>query len=65
MKVKYAHVTLKPEAHHIYDESMFGVSDLHVITRDGFVTINFLASDGQRRGKTWPAASIETIDTVL
>ena len=71
MKVKYVRVHLKKEAtgqhatDFIFDESMFGVDDLHVITREGFVTVNHLGSDGARHGKTWPASSVRDIDTIL
>lgn len=71
MKVKYVRVSLKNEAtgkyatDFIFDESMFGVDDLHIITREGFVTVNHLGSDGTRHGKTWPASSVQEITTVL
>lgn len=71
MKVKYVRVSLKKEAtgqyatDFILDESMLGVDDLHIITREGFVTVNHLGSDGSRLGKTWPASSVRDIDTIL
>ena len=71
MKVKYVRVSLKREAigqyatDCIFDESMVGVDDLHIITREGFVTVNHLSSDGTRRGKTWPASSVQEINTIL
>ncbi|WP_459625653.1 hypothetical protein [Enterobacter hormaechei] len=49
----------------IFDESMIGVDDLHIITREGFVTVNHLGHDGTRHGKTWPASSVQEITTVL
>ena len=71
MKVKYVRVSLKREAtgqyatDFIFDESMLGIDDIHIITREGFVTVNHLGSDGARRGKTWPASSVRDIDTIL
>lgn len=71
MKVKYVRVSLKKEAtgqyatDFIFDENMVGVDDLHIITREGFVTVNHLGRDGTRQGKTWPASSVHEITTVL
>ena len=71
MKVKYVRVSFKREAtgqyatDFIFDESMLGVDDLHIITREGFVTVNHLGRDGARQGKTWPASSVHEITTVL
>ena len=72
MKVKYVRVHLKKEGSNrqyatdfIFDENMVGVDDLHIITREGFVTVNHLGPDGTRQGKTWPASSVQEITTVL
>lgn len=71
MKVQYVRVSLKREAtgqyatDFIFDENMVGVDDLHIITREGFVTVNHLGRDGTRQGKTWPASSVQEITTVL
>lgn len=71
MKVKYVRVHLKKEAtgqhvtDFIFDENMVGVDDLHIITREGFVTVNHLSRDGARQGKTWPASSVQEITTIL
>lgn len=71
MKVKFVRVHFKKEAtgqhatDFIFDESMVGIDDLHIITRDGFVTVNHLGHDGTRQGKTWPASSVREITTFL
>lgn len=71
MKVKYVRVSLKKEATRqhftdfVFDEGMIGVDDLHIITREGFVTVNHLSRDGTRQGKTWPASSVQEITTIL
>lgn len=71
MKVKFVRVHLKKEptwqhtTDFIFDENMVGVDDLHIITREGFVTVNHLGRDGTRQGKTWPASSVQEITTVL
>ena len=70
MKVQYVHVQLVPCDSRLCDNFVFaegnlGVDDLHIITRDGFVTVNHLASDGARLGKTWPASAIHVITTRL
>lgn len=71
MKVKCVRVSFNKGAmgqhvtDFIFDESMIGVDDLHIITREGFVTVNHLGSDGTRQGKTWPASSVREITTFL
>lgn len=71
MKIKRISVTVKQPSGQqhdsciVYDEVQVGVSDLHVITRDGFLTVNHLASDGSRRGHSWPSDRVLEFKTTL